>query len=101
MQRVGRMMQQITVRHVIPWLTFSDAQEAGEVTDAAGDVVAGQAFWEDTQAPDDPSDPTSRFFDLIDILYIDHPAATSDVAKRLCCKVRRLREGSAWSATRG
>ena len=33
---------------VIPWLTFSDGPEAGEVVDAAGDTPLAVAVWEDT-----------------------------------------------------
>jgi hypothetical protein len=78
MQRVGSMMQQITVRHVIPWLTFSDSQEAGEVTDATGDAVANMALWDDTAVLPD-ADP--RFLDLIDIIQIDCLASREAAAE--------------------
>ena len=48
MQRIGRFVQQITVQTVIPWLTFSDGPEAGEVVDAAGETPIALAVWEDT-----------------------------------------------------
>lgn len=48
MQRIGRFVQQITVQTVIPWLTFSDDLEAGEVLDAAGETPIAVAVWEDT-----------------------------------------------------
>ena len=48
MQRIGRFVQQITVQTVIPWLTFSDGPEAGEVVDAAGETPIAVAVWEDT-----------------------------------------------------
>jgi len=48
MQRIGRFVQQITVQTVIPWLTFSDGPEVGEVSDAAGETPLVTGIWEDT-----------------------------------------------------
>ena len=48
MQRIGRFVQQITVQTVLPWLTFSDGPEAGEVSDVAGETPIAVAVWEDT-----------------------------------------------------
>lgn len=83
MRRVGSLMQRITVRHVIPWLTFSEAQEAGEVNDAAGDAVDAAAVF-DAAAIFPDADP--RFLDLIDIIHVDRPGictATRDTAEHV------------------
>ena len=48
MQRIGRFVQQIKVQTVIPWLTFSDGPEVGEVSDAAGETPLVTGVWEDT-----------------------------------------------------
>ena len=70
MQRIGRFVQQITVQTVIPWLTFSDGPEVGEVLDAAGETPLAVAVWEDTltgetrtveiPAPADPVDAAAQ-----------------------------------------
>jgi len=77
MQCVGSLMHRITVRHVIPWLTFSESLETGEVTDTAGDAVDGVAVL-DAAAVFPDADP--RFLELIDIIHVDRPGARAGIS---------------------